>query len=94
MSLNGVLRAGNPLIAVSYTPMEFLRSVRLRPVRDALLTPGQDDSVSQLEIRWVSLTLSVLALSNIAAVGKAAADAAVADIRKQLRQLDISLAPE
>ncbi len=35
-----------------YTPMQFLRSVRLHRVRNALLLAGQDSSVSQLALRW------------------------------------------
>ncbi len=35
-----------------YTPMAFLRSVRLRRVRDALLSADQSGAVSQLAFKW------------------------------------------
>ena len=51
MSLAGVLWAGNPLIAVSYTPMEFLRHVRMRLARQRLLHARPGDSVTGIATR-------------------------------------------
>ena len=38
--------------ARDYTPMQYLRSVRLRRVRDELLDPGNWHSVSEVAMKW------------------------------------------